>query len=516
MRAEVWVGCAVIGTLCFIFKRPLWVMWCGAVLVMRGLKKQVGPMVDRKHGPLTTQPDRRALDRVPESVRGMLRAVTSDAPCFAVDSGNVQILHTPDEFYRSILKRLRSATERIVIAALYLGVTEKCRSIADAIDHAMSDNEQLTATILVDYGRGLRYENGVSVMTLLTPLVEKYGAHRVKVSMFMVPLCGAIFRHAPATIREIAGVQHVKGFVVDDDTLLTGANLNDDYFTTRQDRYVWVRSQANLAKWTAQFVETLAAMSYICRPSAGGDVVPTFPEGMSHPIFSGPSPSPVHEFSQDLSSKVLQLLQYRESSDVLGDTFVCPLTQLAAVGVWHESDNLDLMVRAAPASTLTLSSAYPNFHASLMHALHDSCCSDVQLLSPAEDANGFFGAKWPKALVPPSYSKLLGDFADGMKRQVSIHLWSNPGCTYHVKGLWVPHMTLIGSSNYGYRSRYLDAELSFVIVTASTALADDFSHERDEVLRRATSKSSEELREHHTFIDSMFLKVITNVLYPFL
>lgn len=42
-------------------------------------------------------------------------------------------------------------------------------------------------------------------------------------------------------------VSHVKACVSDNDVLLTGANLSDDYFTNRQDRYLLLRVRGSAA-----------------------------------------------------------------------------------------------------------------------------------------------------------------------------------------------------------------------------------------------------------------------------
>eukprot|EP00754_Rhynchopus_humris_P012038 Rhum_TRINITY_DN14264_c14_g1::Rhum_TRINITY_DN14264_c14_g1_i1::g.76546::m.76546/K00995/pgsA, PGS1; CDP-diacylglycerol--glycerol-3-phosphate 3-phosphatidyltransferase len=525
----------------------LWVVWCGVTLVWRGLRRQIGPMVNMNVRTRERPADPSVVERLPDHLRDAVSGVLRRAPCFGVHGRNVEVLHTPDAFYRSILKGLRHARRRIVIAALYLGVSDRCRALADAMDEALAENAGLTVTMLVDYGRGQRKEDGVSVMTLLTPLITKYGADRVRVCMFMVPLCGAIFRHAPATIREVAGVQHIKTFVLDDDTLITGANLNDDYFTNRQDRYVWIRSQPLLASWTARYVGALADMSFRCLPSGTtGDVVPTFPPDHSHPVYSGPSPIPFHEFSQELNERILSLLdnplgdgsssgsgsgrdeEALPGSGVAGrcvceegeadsvDTFVCPVAQLAAVGVDHESEVLTSLIRACKYVPLTLSTAYPNFPDHLRDSIEDSCCDSATILAPAEDANGFHGASGPKRLVPLSYSCLLYEWVVRLRKQVSVHLWSHPGHTFHVKGLWMPNLTVVGSSNLGHRSRYLDAELQFVVATAAPSLALDLTRELAGIKQHTTETPTSRLKEAWPLQDRVLLWLVRHLLYPFL
>ena len=49
----------------------------------------------------------------------------------------------------------------------------------------------------------------------------------------------------PARFNEVVGVNHIKAFVFDDDVVMTGANLSESYFTSRQDRYVRFRCARN-------------------------------------------------------------------------------------------------------------------------------------------------------------------------------------------------------------------------------------------------------------------------------
>ena len=59
-------------------------------------------------------------------------------------------------------------------------------------------------------------------------------------------------------IGEILGVYHAKACVFDDATLLTGANLSEEYFRSRQDRYVVVRD-SKVADWYDRAVRSAAA-----------------------------------------------------------------------------------------------------------------------------------------------------------------------------------------------------------------------------------------------------------------
>lgn len=45
-----------------------------------------------------------------------------------------------------------------------------------------------------------------------------------------------ITRMIPGAVKEVFGVHHIKAHVFDNNILITGANLSEDYFTNRQDR----------------------------------------------------------------------------------------------------------------------------------------------------------------------------------------------------------------------------------------------------------------------------------------
>ncbi|KAJ9461226.1 putative CDP-diacylglycerol--glycerol-3-phosphate 3-phosphatidyltransferase [Diplonema papillatum] len=514
-----WAAIAAVSGALVVFRRKVWVLWCSAVLIWRGLRGHVGPFVGKGAKAQARQPCQVAADTLPGSLHRVAEAVSSQAPCFGVCARNVVILKEPAEFLDSLTCKLQTATKRVVMAALYLGVTDRCKQLVNALDKAMATNEHLTCTVLMDYARGQRSENGVSVMTLLEPLVQKY-AHgdepRMQVAMFMVPLCGAVFRHAPPLIREAAGVQHMKAFVIDDDVLITGANLNEDYFTNRKDRYIWFNSSPNIASWVAELVTTMAKCSYHLVP-VGNSVVPTYPDTQPHPIYSTPSPIPFHEFSETLGKRIVQLLDRPNDIPAGSDTFVYPSVQLSAIGVDHDRSVTVSAVASSPLdSPLTISSAYPNFTPEIAQAVQRATARDVQLVAPAEDANGFFGAGGLKSLVPPSYTFFLSRVSDAIARPVGVHLWSRRGWTYHGKGVWFTGGTVVGSSNFGARSYSLDTELNFVVLTASPQLSAAFDDELADILANTRPSDVQRMHTSQPWRVKAALSVVACLLHPFL
>lgn len=83
-------------------------------------------------------------------------------------------------------------------------------------------------------------------------------------------------RFSESPIREIFGVHHIKAHVFDDNVLITGANLSEDYFTDRQDRCMVIQDCAPLAHYLDDLINLLADHSYLINDS--GDLKPMTPE----------------------------------------------------------------------------------------------------------------------------------------------------------------------------------------------------------------------------------------------
>lgn len=54
-------------------------------------------------------------------------------------------------------------------------------------------------------------------------------------------------RLLPPRVSEVVGVSHLKCYIFDDDIIISGANISNTYFSTRQDRYFVVRNARLLA-----------------------------------------------------------------------------------------------------------------------------------------------------------------------------------------------------------------------------------------------------------------------------
>ena len=198
----------------------------------------------------------------------------SPLPCFPLQQQHFGKLNknddvaTPSDFHKYLCNKIRYAQNRIVLASLYIGVGSKstylsidrsnCNSkedeLLDSLHHATTNNNNLNKVqVLLDANRALRKvsvtnkntqshgsSSGSSNHTQLTnsakavhsridtyvkknsnPLQQQKNHNRNGLFLFHVNdkrLCTIL----PSPLDEVAGVFHIKCYIVDDELILSG------------------------------------------------------------------------------------------------------------------------------------------------------------------------------------------------------------------------------------------------------------------------------------------------------
>lgn len=167
--------------------------------------------------------------------------LSSVAPCFPVSASNITILSEPPQFYNVLKEGCATATKRIVLVSLYLGTGNLEKNLVKAVlENDSFQKGGLNVSVLLDYMRGSRFE--VNSRTVLKPLLQKN--NNCTVSLYHTPvLRGLMKKITPDRWNELWGLQHMKLYVFDDTLVISGANLSNDYFTNRQDRYFVIKDK---------------------------------------------------------------------------------------------------------------------------------------------------------------------------------------------------------------------------------------------------------------------------------
>lgn len=136
------------------------------------------------------------------------------------------------------------------------------------IQTALRAKPNLKLSILTDALRGTREAPSLSCASLLAPLVTEFGPERVDIRMYHTPnLTGLRKKYIPLRINEGWGLQHMKLYGVDDEIIISGANLSTDYFTNRQDRY-HLFSSKEITQYFFGIHQAVAGLSFVVAPSA--------------------------------------------------------------------------------------------------------------------------------------------------------------------------------------------------------------------------------------------------------
>ncbi|KAF4257070.1 hypothetical protein KXW98_004788 [Aspergillus fumigatus] len=452
------------------------------------------------------------------------------APRFEVPASKITILDSPASFYTTLKDKIRNAKKRIYLSTLYIGKAE--HELIETINQALRDSPELKVSILTDALRGTRETPNASCASLLASLVAEHGPDRVDIRMFHTPnLTGLRKKWIPRRINEGWGLQHMKLYGFDDEIILSGANLSEDYFTNRLDRY-HVFQNKELADYYAGIHDAVCSLSFQVLPdphNASGYLLdwPTS-NGAPCPLddpeeFISSSTTVLHPLIQP-PSKTKPAAEWSSSSQTLIYP-VAQFTPLLKPDTSTEFPAVTAILRLLSTSSVfsgarwLFTAGYFNIHPVLSSLLiaststsHTASTTRGTVLTASPWANGFYGSPGVSGMLPAAYTHLSAKFLDRVseaQRTNAIQLkeWRRGtvgepgGWTYHAKGLWItlpkeehPSMTFVGSSNYTKRSYTLDLEVGALVVTNDQELKQKLGAETDWLQKDSQAISREDLR----------------------
>ncbi|KAF5374502.1 hypothetical protein D9615_009131 [Tricholomella constricta] len=462
-------------------------------------------------------------------VREVTSSLARNHPAFTVSSSKVSILNEPREFYALLLDMVRRAEHRIFISSLYIGSAES--ELIDALRQSLLKKPSLQLSLQLDLNRSTR-PGASSTAKILLPLIQEF-PERVSISLFRSPnLRGILARVVPPRFNEGWGTWHAKIYGVDNEVIISGANLNQSYFTNRQDRYIHFAAQPHLAQYCFDFLRTISTFSYkLCLTSS--DLGPHsyqhegytlhWPDSQTHPHYIHQKAEAALSTFQTSNRTTHQLEPSRDEKELAStsngantdDVILFPVIQAGQFNIREEESALALLFRrlssqptrmqdskstGALRPLVDLTSGYFGLYQPYQDLVLKNDV-DTRIVAASPKANGFFGSTGISGRIPEGYTLLEQRFMRAVKeagrawksatsRGVQLSEWERPGWTYHAKGIWVsptpsspPVLTLFGSTNLNSRSAHIDTELSFIMVVPSaqdTAKPDSVSSSAQE------------------------------------
>jgi CDP-diacylglycerol---serine O-phosphatidyltransferase len=409
-------------------------------------------------------------------------------PKLSQSVSDVTTLYSPAEFRETLLTKIAAAEKRICIAALYLENDDGGRGIMQALYAARQASPELDISILVDWHRAQRGRIGAARGLTNADWYCEMAAQHPDIA---IPVYGI-----PVNTREALGVLHLKGFIIDDTLLYSGASLNDVYLHQhdkyRYDRYQLIRNP--------QLADTMYA--WICENLKQSDAVNRLDqtERPSSPEIKNET----RQFRQDLRS-----FNYQFAGNTDNESLA--VTPLVGLGKRSLLNKTIFHLMPCAERKLTLCTPYFNLPAilvrNLIHLLRQG--KEVEIIVGDKTANDFYiPPDQPFKIIgalPYLYEINLRRFLSRLQYyvnngQLTVRLWKDGENSYHLKGIWVDdEWMMITGNNLNPRAWRLDLENAVLIHDPKNELAEQ--REKELALIREHTTTVQHFRELESISD---------------
>ena len=365
---------------------------------------------------------------------------------------DVQTLSSPEEFRITLLNAIEGARQRIYLVALYLEQDEGGGAILSALYRAKERHPELEICVLVDWHRAQRGRIGAAASNTNADWYCRMAQEHPAVS---VPVYGV-----PVNTREALGVLHLKGFIVDDTVIYSGASLNDVYLHQldkyRYDRYQLIRNAAladcmldylknrllsasavnrlddtarpksiEIRNDTRLFRQSLREATYNCKGSASNEqlsIAPLVGLGKQSPLNKT-----IHHLMACTDNKIIMCTPYFNMPALLVRNIISLLRQNRQVEI----------------------------------IVGDKTANDFYI--PQDQPFKIIGA------LPYLYEINLRRFLARLQRyvdkgQLVVRLWKDGDNSFHLKGMWIDdEWQLLTGNNLNPRAWRLDLENALLV-----------------------------------------------------
>ncbi|WP_028535858.1 CDP-diacylglycerol--serine O-phosphatidyltransferase [Paludibacterium yongneupense] len=402
-----------------------------------------------------------------------LRPTPEQLPRFPLQSGSVRTLLCAADLRRTLLDLIASARQRIYLTALYLQNDEAGEEILRALHAARALRPELDICVLVDWHRAQR---GLIGEGKQSGNAAWYRSITQEMST-EVPIYGV-----PVQTRELFGVLHLKGFVIDDTVLYSGASLNNVYLHKLQ-KYRHDRYQCIDCPTLADSMVNLLQQHLLASPAV-------------HRLDLADTP-PTRTLRREIRELRKHLMSVRyDTSQATALPATLAVTPLIGVGRNNALNRIIVDLIRQTEHHLIICTPYFNFPKPVTREVNRLINRGVtvEIIVGDKTANDFF--------IPPSepfkvigalpylYEINLRRFARRHRKtleqgQLKIHLWRDGDNSYHLKGLWIDErLHLITGNNLNPRAFSLDLENALLIHDPRQELAGQKREELDTILAR--------------------------------
>lgn len=388
---------------------------------------------------------------------------------------NIRTLYTPLEFRTVLLESIVNANQRIYLVALYMDNDDAGRKILNMLYQIKEQRPKLEICILVDWHRAQRGRIGIANADTNA---DWYCAMANQYPNISVPLYGV-----PVNTREALGVLHLKGFIIDDTVIYSGANINDVYLHQhnkyRYDRYHLITNSV-LAKVMTTYIHQHLLTSGAVQRLDRND----------RPK-SAEIKNKTRQFRSNLRRAGYQFCNTASNDELT----VTPLVGLGKKNLLNITMN---HLISCTDSNMILCTPYFNLPGLIVRNIINLLRQgkQVEIIVGDKTANDFFlPADQPFKIIgtlPYLYEINLRVFLCRLQRyidreQLVVRLWKSNDNSYHLKGIWIDETwQLITGNNLNPRGWRLDLENAILIHDPKNEMQEQ-RHKELECIRTNTT-----------------------------
>jgi len=418
----------------------------------------------------------------------LFRRRVDHLPRLALQPHQLTTLFSPDVFRKTLLEHIAAARRHIYLVALYLEDDEAGREVLEALRLAKLRSPSLQIKVLVDYHRAQRGLIGQPHHPGNVALYQAF-AHEYPYTV--------AFYGVPVKSRELFGVLHLKGMVIDDCLLYSGASINNVYLQ-RQQRYRYDRyhlfEHPALATSFVRFIESeLIDSEAVVR-------------------LDRPPIAPARQRRREIRLLGQRLALARYPLGVESEPAPDQLTVAPLVGLGRRRNQLNSTVKRLIRSArqqLVLYTPYFNLPRSLAREVQLALRRGVriELVVGDKTANDFYiPPEQPFRTIgalPYLYELNLRRFLRRYRHalaagSLTVRLWQDGDNSFHLKGMSVDERYyLLTGNNLNPRAWSLDLENGLLLHDPQGQLGQQLAKEHAQIRQHTRSI------RHYTELDSV-------------
>ncbi|OTQ35203.1 CDP-diacylglycerol--serine O-phosphatidyltransferase [Gilliamella apis] len=363
-----------------------------------------------------------------------------------------QIVYDPKTYRVALLEQIKKAQHRIYIVALYLEQDEAGREILDALYQAKTHQPNLDIKIFVDWHRAQRGRIGEDKTKTNARYYYDLKQQHPSVD---IPVYGV-----PVNRREVLGVLHLKGFIIDDTVIYSGASINNVYLYKldkyRYDRYHFITNRV-LADTMVNYVND--------------NFLPL--DGVQRLDVSE------HKTRKQIKSEIKQLRQHLMDVNYQytgnSDNETLSVAPIVGLGRNNQLNKIIHHLINTTEQKITFCTPYFNLPNILVRDIIRLLRKgkQVEIIIGDKVANDFYipedqpfnisgGLPYLYEINLRRFVERLQNYID--KEQLIIRLWKDADQTYHLKGIWVDdEWMMITGNNLNPRAWRLDLENAILV-----------------------------------------------------